>query len=103
MNEIKAHEIVLEMLPDCGQEKLYKQIVLCKFENHDVSCSCRISDSRLYDYLIRFLRSNLTGYLSSDRGLKQKIHALNVQSRRHYIFKDGVSKWQRENQKPLFN
>ena len=36
MNEIKAHEIILEMLPDCGQEKLYKQNVLCKFENHDV-------------------------------------------------------------------
>jgi glycosyltransferase involved in cell wall biosynthesis len=92
VNEIKAHEIVLEMLPDCGARKSFiNKMYYVNLRTMMFLAHAGFPIRELYDYLIRFLRSNLTGYLSSDRGLKQKIHALLMcTSPRlwHYIFKD---------------
>lgn len=95
-NEIKAHRIVLDMLPKgdarkCFLNKMYYvNLRTMMFLSH-----AGFPDEDLYEYLIRFLRRNLFGYLVSDRGLKQKIHAILMCASPeiwHYFFKDRGKK-----------
>ncbi|NLN05510.1 MAG: glycosyltransferase [Clostridiaceae bacterium] len=77
VNEIKAHEIVLKMLPEGRARKRFiNKMYYVSLRTMMFLAYAGFPDQELQDSLIRFLRENLTAYLSSDRGLKQKIHAL---------------------------